>query len=226
MTLIQRRINVASTLIRRCVPAGNEPDKGQPGPSDIITYNCDILAVIEQLTHSINALQMLQSNKPHDVIQFNHPYNSDDFCISAPHIYFFFHKGQAIAPSQLAIFVNLHRVVIGPSAILTGRWRPDIDLHRMLTGLYFVAYYMYTQGLQHPPPPPHTHIRTHKHIMYVYPVLPKRFLIDVMLLLPTYLIPGKHRASFWSKKSFRWLCLGKQTIFALLMINSQHTCIV
>ena len=38
-------------------------------------------------------------------------------------------------PSQLAFFVNLHRAVIGPSATLTGRWRPDIDLRRMLTGL-------------------------------------------------------------------------------------------
>ena len=37
--------------------------------------------------------------------------------------------------SQLAFYVNLHRAVIGPSATLTGRWRPDIDLRRMLTGL-------------------------------------------------------------------------------------------
>ena len=27
-----------------------------------------------------------------------------------------------------------YRAVIGPSATLTGRWRPDIDLRRMLTG--------------------------------------------------------------------------------------------
>ena len=38
-------------------------------------------------------------------------------------------------PSQLAFYVNLHRAVIGPSATLTGRWRPDIDLRRMLTGI-------------------------------------------------------------------------------------------
>ena len=38
------------------------------------------------------------------------------------------------APTQLAFYVNLHRAVIGPSATLTGRWRPDIDLRRMLTG--------------------------------------------------------------------------------------------
>ena len=37
--------------------------------------------------------------------------------------------------SQLAFYVNLHRAVIGPSATLTGRWRPDIDLRRMLTGI-------------------------------------------------------------------------------------------
>ena len=37
--------------------------------------------------------------------------------------------------SQLAFYVNLHRAVIGPSATLTGRWRPDIDLRGMLTGL-------------------------------------------------------------------------------------------
>ena len=36
--------------------------------------------------------------------------------------------------TQLAFYVNLHRAVIGPSAILTGRWRPDIDLRRMLIG--------------------------------------------------------------------------------------------
>ena len=36
--------------------------------------------------------------------------------------------------TQLAFYVNLHRTVIGPSATLTGRWRPDIDLRRMLTG--------------------------------------------------------------------------------------------
>ena len=37
--------------------------------------------------------------------------------------------------SQLAFYVNLYRAVIGPSATLTGRWRPDIDLRRMLTGI-------------------------------------------------------------------------------------------
>ena len=36
--------------------------------------------------------------------------------------------------AQLAFYVNLHRAIIGPSATLTGRWRPDIDLRRMLTG--------------------------------------------------------------------------------------------
>ena len=35
--------------------------------------------------------------------------------------------------SQLLFYVNLHRAVIGPSATLTGRWRPDIDLRRMRT---------------------------------------------------------------------------------------------
>ena len=39
--------------------------------------------------------------------------------------------------TQLAFYVNLHRAVIGPSATLTGRWRPDIDLRRMLTGHMF-----------------------------------------------------------------------------------------
>ena len=34
--------------------------------------------------------------------------------------------------TQLAFYVNLHRAVIGPSATLMGRWRPDIDLRRML----------------------------------------------------------------------------------------------
>ena len=39
-----------------------------------------------------------------------------------------------VITTQLAFYVNLHRAVIGPSATLTGRWRPDIDLRRMLTG--------------------------------------------------------------------------------------------
>ena len=38
--------------------------------------------------------------------------------------------------TQLAFYVNLHRAVIGPTATLTGRWRPDIDLRRMLTGYF------------------------------------------------------------------------------------------
>ena len=42
--------------------------------------------------------------------------------------------------TQLAFYVNLHRAVIGPSATLTGRWRPDIDLRRMLTGIYHIPY--------------------------------------------------------------------------------------
>ena len=41
--------------------------------------------------------------------------------------------------TQLAFYVNLYRAVIGPSATLTGRWRPDIDLRRMLTGLVIIA---------------------------------------------------------------------------------------
>ena len=48
----------------------------------------------------------------------------------------------------LAFYVNLHRAVIGPSATLTGRWRPDIDLCRMLTGsslclcVYFLSCFL------------------------------------------------------------------------------------
>ena len=47
------------------------------------------------------------------------------------------------ADTQLAFYVNLHRAVIGPSATLTGRWRPDIDLRRMLTG-YLVLTFTFT----------------------------------------------------------------------------------
>ena len=36
--------------------------------------------------------------------------------------------------TQPAFFINLQRAVIGPSATLTGRKRPAIDLCRMLTG--------------------------------------------------------------------------------------------
>ena len=44
---------------------------------------------------------------------------------------------------QLAFYVNLHRAVIGPSATLTGRWRPDIDLRRMLTRTYLMPSSLY-----------------------------------------------------------------------------------
>ena len=47
------------------------------------------------------------------------------------------------ARSQLAFYVNLHRTVIGPSATLTGRWRPDIDLRRMLTGFRSFMGFLY-----------------------------------------------------------------------------------
>ena len=43
--------------------------------------------------------------------------------------------------TQLVFYVNLHRAVIGPSATLTGRWRSDIDLRRMLTGKPSVVTY-------------------------------------------------------------------------------------
>ena len=49
--------------------------------------------------------------------------------------FFFFFFCFKEAHIQLAFYVNLHRAVIGPSATLTGRWRPDIDLRRMLTGI-------------------------------------------------------------------------------------------
>ena len=39
--------------------------------------------------------------------------------------------------SHLAFFINLQRVVIGPSATLTGRLRPAINSCRMLTGFLF-----------------------------------------------------------------------------------------
>ena len=45
--------------------------------------------------------------------------------------------------TQLAFYVNLHRTVIGPSATLTGRWRPDIDLRRMLTGYLSIYLSIY-----------------------------------------------------------------------------------
>ena len=45
-----------------------------------------------------------------------------------------------LRPTQLAFYVNIHRAVIGPSATLTGRWRPDIDLRRMLTGKELQEY--------------------------------------------------------------------------------------
>ena len=49
------------------------------------------------------------------------------------------HAKSLLVLTQLAFYVNLHRTVIGPSATLTGRWRPDIDLRRMLIG-YICLY--------------------------------------------------------------------------------------
>ena len=40
-----------------------------------------------------------------------------------------------IGVSQSAFYVNLYRAVIGPSGYVTGRWRPDVDLRRMLAGI-------------------------------------------------------------------------------------------
>ena len=51
--------------------------------------------------------------------------------------------------TQLAFYVNLHRAVIGPSAALTGRWRPDIDLRRMLTGNYVMCLARYILVRRH-----------------------------------------------------------------------------
>ena len=47
---------------------------------------------------------------------------------------------------QLAFYVNLHRAVIGLSATLTGRWRPDIDLRRMLTGSSLSCFFLGTNS--------------------------------------------------------------------------------
>ena len=45
-----------------------------------------------------------------------------------------FGRVSCLLSAQLAFFINLQRAVIGPSATLTGRYRPAIDLYRMLTG--------------------------------------------------------------------------------------------
>ena len=67
-------------------------------------------------------------------------------CLSCNVLFtFWIHRTKKYSPqfavsisTQQAFYVNLHRAVIGPSATLTGRWRPDIDLRRMLTGyIYF-----------------------------------------------------------------------------------------
>ena len=43
-------------------------------------------------------------------------------------------KGSVQWNAKSAFYVNLYRAVIGPSATLMGRWRPDVDLRRMLAG--------------------------------------------------------------------------------------------
>ena len=61
------------------------------------------------------------------------------FCIHSVICFVFtqsFHTSWQGASSQSAFYVNLYRAVIGPSATLTGRWRPDVDLRRMLAGLH------------------------------------------------------------------------------------------
>ena len=64
------------------------------------------------------------------------PLTSYSFCMNyqgCSHVLISLYRPRQ-AKTQLAFYVNLHRAVIGPSATLTGRWRPDIDLRRMLTG--------------------------------------------------------------------------------------------
>ena len=53
-----------------------------------------------------------------------------------PHLCNITMKHKTKTTTQLAFYVNLHQAVIGPSATLTGRWRPEIDLRRMLTGMF------------------------------------------------------------------------------------------
>ena len=59
----------------------------------------------------------------------------EKWCLRGSKLYRCVFVMESLGPSKLAFYVNLHRVIIGPSATLTGRWRPDIDLRRMLTGL-------------------------------------------------------------------------------------------
>ena len=69
----------------------------------------------------------------------------DHEIISTDILFCFFNQWKSIQleASQLAFYVNLHRAVIGPSATLTGRWRPDIDLRRMLTGLMLFTKHIF-----------------------------------------------------------------------------------
>ena len=57
-------------------------------------------------------------------------------CDSSEYLHDMVYKSR-IWLSQLAFYVNLHWAIIGPSATLTGGWRPDIDLRRMLTGFVY-----------------------------------------------------------------------------------------
>ena len=82
----------------------------------VCTYACDIMQIIMYAVFK-SALLITCS------------YIS---CNEAPHI--------SIHIPQLVFYINLLRVVIGPSATLTGRQRPTIDLCRMLTGTVLYIY--------------------------------------------------------------------------------------
>ena len=108
------------------------------------------------------------------------------------------------ATSQLAFYVNLHRAVIGPSATLTGRWRPDIDLRRMLTGLLYGWFGVFN---------PFQHYLSHNSR-----VDPKT-VASQMVVFPQYLIssPWRHyedyNISFCKRWKFRCHCSYEQWHF-------------
>ena len=118
---------------------------------------CTVVTRVSELTCSSNAWFLhiklfrsdsLSEDMPNELKLWNtHPFAFKQITASKPDL----PRSQAakyhlamdiLIVSQLAFYVNLHRAVIGPSATLTGRWRPDIDLRRMLTGLIGVFAFL------------------------------------------------------------------------------------
>ena len=106
MMFMQRRIDVASTLMRRCMNIMCPLGSGRVKFSSQIFL---LLLAIPRLFHKRSSSSLMQTSSSYA------PTFSGNTVSSLNRETFL------LQVAQLAFYVNLHRAVIGPSATLTGR---------------------------------------------------------------------------------------------------------